>query len=61
MGGHKVGAPLYKSTHILFVLAVNSRHTPPQEEGAPPIPVRSGEGKLMMLKLMKGATKALKS
>jgi len=40
---------------------VNSRHTPPQEEGAPPIPVRSGEGKLMMLKLMKGATKALKS
>ena len=40
---------------------MTKRASPPQEEGAPPIPVRSGEPKLMMLKLMKNATNALKS
>ena len=40
---------------------VGSRTSPPQEEGAPPIPLRSGEPKLMMLKLMKNATAALKN
>jgi len=43
------------------ILSRREKTSPPQEEGAPPIPIRSGEPKLLMLKLMKGATNALKS
>ena len=50
-----------RNVHLKTPSQIYKEHSPSSQEDAPPIPERSAQPKMMMLKLMKNATNALKN